>query len=132
MDSASLKCVHVHGATLSALLHSLISAQGPVDGLLLGHYQTATRSHYQDDDSGLEGPDAMQSMVLATYPPKCHHSGMLTVSEHSAVLTETVCSSTSCSFYSPAGEVEEDALMAMLPKGQDWSSVIGELMDLKT
>ena len=64
-------------------------------------------------------------MMHATYPP---NSGMLTVSEHSALLTETVCSSTSCSFYSPAGEVEEDALMAMLPKDQDWNSVIGESM----
>ena len=51
---------------------------------------------------------------------------MLTVSDHRAFVTETVCSFTSCSFFDAAGEVEEEALMGMLPKDQDWSKMIGE------
>ena len=49
------------------------------------------------------------------------HTEMVTVEDHQACITGTLCNISTCSFYDADGEIDEGALRDLLPPHQDGS-----------
>ncbi|GAX73868.1 hypothetical protein CEUSTIGMA_g1318.t1 [Chlamydomonas eustigma] len=91
MDIVYLEKAYICGPTLSSLLNSVIKVGHNVDGLLFGHFDCKSQQVFQDEDSGL-----------------------ISVEEHEAHLTASLCSATCCSFYNSSGELDVDRLKSLL------------------